>query len=83
MSDGRSLLVGPSMQSLYFHFEHAAPVLRYSSSTPQIGDSISMPELGEDYVTLEVFDVVPESGDMPRVNVFLHHSPSLKIRLAR
>jgi hypothetical protein len=60
------------MQSLYFHLELAAPVVRYSSSTPRIGDTISLPELGENLGTLKVFDVIWQFGDSPRVDVILH-----------
>jgi hypothetical protein len=59
------------MQSLYFCLDHATPVLRYSSSIPRIGDTISLPELGGNLATLKVFDVIWEFGDNPRVNVLI------------
>jgi hypothetical protein len=69
------------MQSLYFYLAHEAPVMRYSSSTPRIGDTVSLPELGGNLATLKVFDVVWEFGDNPHVNVLIHQSPSPKKRL--
>ena len=61
-----------------------APVLRYSSSIPRIGDTVSLPELGGNAATLKVFDVVWEFGDNPQVNVLIHHSPAqTKGRLQR
>jgi hypothetical protein len=59
------------MQSLYFCLAHAEPVKRYSSSTPRIGDTILLPELGRDLATLKVFDVIWEFGDNPHVNVLV------------
>jgi hypothetical protein len=70
-----------SMQSLYFYLAHEAPVLRYSSSIPRIGDTILLPELGGDLASLKVFDVVWEFGDKPHVNVLVHHSSAQKQRL--
>ena len=70
-----------SMQSLYFYLAHEAPVLRYSSSIPRIGDTVSLPELGGNLATLKVFDVVWEFGDDPHVNVLVHQSPIQKKRL--
>ena len=69
------------MQSLYFYFAHEAPVLRYSSSIPRIGDTVSLPELGSNLATLKVFNVVWEFGDEPHVNVLVHQSPIQKKRL--
>ena len=69
------------MRSLYFYLAHEAPVLRYSSSIPRIGDTVSLPELGGNLATLKVFDVVWEFGDDPHVNVLVHRSPSQKKRL--
>ena len=62
------------MQSLYFSLAREAPVLRYSSSVPRIGDTVSLPELGGSLATLKVSDVVWEFGDDPHVNVFVHAS---------
>ena len=70
-----------SMQSLYFYLAHEAPVLRYSSSIPRIGDTILLPELGGDLASLKVFDVVWEFGDDPHVNVLVHRSSTQKKRL--
>ena len=69
------------MQSLYFYLKKDAPVPRYSSSIPRIGDTISLPELGSNLAILKVFDVVWEFGDNPHVNVFVHQSPIQKRRL--
>ena len=69
------------MQSLFFYLAHEAPVLRYSSSIPRIGDTVSLPELGGNPATLKVFDVVWEFGDDPHVNVLVHRSPIQKKRL--
>ena len=66
------------MRSLYFYLAHEAPVLRYSSSIPRIGDTVSLPELGGNLATLKVFDVVWEFGDDPHVNVLVHQSPVQK-----
>ena len=60
------------MQSLYFYLAHEPPVLRFSSSVPRIGDTISLPELGGNLTTLNVFDIVWEFGDNPHVNVLVH-----------
>ena len=69
------------MQSLYFYLTHDVPVLRYSSSIPRIGDTVSLPELGGNLALLKVFDVVWEFGDDPHVNVLVHQSPIQKQRL--
>ena len=69
------------MRSLHFYLAHEAPVLRYSSSIPRIGDTVSLPELGGNLATLKVFDVVWEFGDDPHVNVLVHQSPIRKKRL--
>ena len=69
------------MRSLHFYLAHEAPVLRYSSSIPRIGDTISLPELGGDLATLKVFDVVWQFGDDPHVNVLVQQSPIQKKRL--
>ena len=69
------------MQSLFFYLESEAPVPRYSSSIPRIGDTVSLPELGGDLATLKVFDVVWEFGDDPHVNVLVHRSPIQKKRM--
>jgi len=66
------------MQSLFFYLESEAPVPRYSSSIPRIGDTISLPELGDNLTTLKVFDVVWEVGDNPYVNVLVQQSPIQK-----
>ena len=55
--------------------------MRYSSSTPRIGDTISLPELGGNLATLKVFDVIWEFGDDPHVNVLVHQAPIQKKRL--
>jgi hypothetical protein len=62
------------MQTIYFCFERSAPLLRYSSSTPQIGDTVVIPELSGKLGTLKVFDVVWEFDDVPHVKVHLHQS---------
>jgi hypothetical protein len=62
------------MQTIYFCLERAAPVLRYSSSTPRIGDTVALPELSGDFGTLKVFDVVWEFADNPHVKVHVHQS---------
>jgi len=69
------------MQSLFFYLAHEAPVMRYSSSIPRIGDTVSLPELGGNLATLKVFDVVWDFGDDPHVNVLVHQSPIQKKRL--
>ena len=69
------------MRSLHFYLAHEAPVLRYSSSIPRIGDTVSLPELGGDLATLKVFDVVWEFGDDLHVNVLVHQLPIQKKRL--
>jgi hypothetical protein len=69
------------MRSLYFYLAQEAPVLRFSSSIPRIGDTISLPELGGNLAPLKVFDVVWEFGDNPHVNVLVHQSPIKKKRL--
>ena len=69
------------MQSLFFYLESEAPVPRYSSSIPRIGDTILLPELGGNLTTLKVFDVVWEFGDNPHVNVLVQQSPIQKKRL--
>jgi hypothetical protein len=70
------------MQSLYFCLAHATPVVRYSSSTPRIGDTILLPELGRNLATLKVFDVIWEFGDNPHVKVLVQQSQN-KPRLKR
>ena len=69
------------MQSLFFYLAHEAPIPRYSSSIPRIGDTVSLPELGGNLASLKVFDVVWEFGDDPHVNVLVHRSPTEKKRL--
>jgi hypothetical protein len=69
------------MQSLFFYLKNEAPVPRYSSSIPRIGDTVLLPELGGNLTTLKVFDVVWEFGDDPHVNVLVHQSPIQKKRL--
>ena len=69
------------MQSLVFYLKDEAPVLRYSLSTPRIGDTITLPELGGNLASLKVFDVIWEFGDNPHVNVLVHQSPIPKKRL--
>jgi len=50
---GPTRLLGLSMQSRHFYLAHEAPMLRYSSSIPRIGDTVSLPELGGDLATLQ------------------------------
>jgi hypothetical protein len=62
------------MQTIYFCLEHSEPLLRYSASTPQVGDTVVIPELGEKLGTLKVIDVVWEFDAVPHVNVHLQQT---------
>jgi len=73
------------MQTIYFCLEHSEPLLRYSASTPQVGDTVVIPELGEKLGTLKVIDVVWEFDAVPHVNVHLQQTqvPPSKRRHSR
>jgi len=62
------------MLTLYFCLKDAAPVLRYWSSVPRIGDMIALPELGGNLDPLRVYDVIWEGFEEPSVSVYVHHA---------
>ena len=55
------------MVTLYFCLDDCAPVQRYWSFVPRIGDIIALPELGGDEDNLKVHTVVCEGFEEPSV----------------
>jgi len=70
------------MVTLCFYFEDAPPVLYYSSSCPQIGDTISLSEFDGNLGPLEVIDVIGDEFDNPRVGIRVHQRESNPVVLA-
>jgi hypothetical protein len=62
------------MLTLYFCLEGEQSVMRYWTSAPRIGDTISLPELGGNLNPLKVYDVIWEGTTEPTVTIYVHHA---------
>ena len=60
---------GCLMLTLRFSLEDSPPVLCYSAYRPQVGDTISLPELGQNLGPLKVIDVSGNGFDNSQVSV--------------
>lgn len=60
------------MLTLYFCLDSSPSTVRYWSSVPRIGDTISLPELGGNLNLLRVYDVIWEGAMEPTVTVYVH-----------
>ena len=62
------------MITLYFCLDGTASVVREWPSTPRIGETIALPELGGNLNPFRVYDVIWEGTVEPCVTVYIHHA---------
>ena len=67
------------MVTIYFWRGNSTPILRYWPCSPQVGDSVALPEWGDK--PLKVYNVLWEGDDDdPRVTVHLHRASAKRKR---
>ena len=65
---------GLAMLTLYFCLDGSPSVIRYWTSVPRIGDTVSLPEIGGNLNLLKVYDVIWEGTMEASVSVYVHHA---------
>jgi hypothetical protein len=63
-----------AVATLYFYWKDYAPVVRYWSFVPRVGDTVVLPELGGNGNGLQVCDVVYEGFDEPNISIYVSQS---------